>query len=154
MIPGGLMQQRRLMDGFTLVELLMVSAVLAVLILAALPAYQSHIQQARRSVALSALEGLRMRQEQYFANFRRYAEDLHALGYPTRSTALNESARPVSPQDPEGIYHFSIVDAEPTSYVIEARAQGRQLADSRCQTLRISAEGLKEAVPGGVDECW
>ncbi len=140
--------------GFTLVEVMLVLAVLAVLLLLAWPAYQAQIQQTRRSVALAALENLRMRQEQYFVNFRRYAQDLHQLGYPTAATALNDEARPVALQDPAGIYQLTIVEAEPTRYVLEARATGSQLADIRCQQLRISGAGLREAAPGEVEECW
>ncbi len=141
-------------SGFTLVEVMLVLAVISILLLFALPAYQTHVLQARRSVALTALEGMRLRQEQYFANFRRYAEDLYELGYPTRTAALNEWARPVLPQDPAGIYQLSIAEAEATTYVLEARATGAQLADHRCQILRISAEGMRESAPGSVGECW
>lgn len=72
-------------SGFTIVELMVVVATLAGLLMIAFPAYQSYLVRANRAEAQSVLLEIHSRQEQYASTNRAYAttpaaNDLSALG--------------------------------------------------------------------------
>lgn len=59
--------------GFTLIELMIAVAIIAVLASIALPAYNDYITRARITEALSSLSDMRVKLEQYFQDNRTYA---------------------------------------------------------------------------------
>jgi type IV pilus assembly protein PilE len=58
--------------GFTLIELMIVVAVVAILASIAFPAYNGYIQRSKIAEATSSLSELRLRAEKYFADNRTY----------------------------------------------------------------------------------
>jgi len=60
--------------GFTLIELMIVVAILGVLAAVALVAYRQYTIRARNSEATSILADIRIKQEAYRATFHRYAD--------------------------------------------------------------------------------
>lgn len=66
--------------GFTLIELMITVAIVAILAAIALPSYQSHIRKARRVEAQAYLMDLAQRQQQYFTDNRSYATTIDAAG--------------------------------------------------------------------------
>ena len=58
--------------GFTLVELMIVVAILGVLGMIAVPAYNRYLSGAKKSEAKSNLETLRLLEEQYYADQKTY----------------------------------------------------------------------------------
>ncbi len=69
-------------SGFTLIELMITCAIVAILVAVALPSYQQHMIRAVRSAGQQFLLDLAQRQEQYFIDVRWYA-----AGIATTSTA-------------------------------------------------------------------
>ena len=65
--------------GFTLVELVIVIAIVAILVTVALPAYQDYIIRANRGAAQSYLMDVAQKQQLYFNDARTYAADTATL---------------------------------------------------------------------------
>lgn len=65
--------------GFTLLEVMIVVAVIAILSTFAIPSYNQYVTKARRSDAKTALLKLAQLQEAYFSNNNRYATTLSEL---------------------------------------------------------------------------
>ncbi|MBN2802077.1 MAG: prepilin-type N-terminal cleavage/methylation domain-containing protein [Deltaproteobacteria bacterium] len=60
-------------QGFTLIELMIVVAILSILASVAAVAYTKWIRSAREAEAQSVLSDIRIKQEAYFTSFRQYA---------------------------------------------------------------------------------
>jgi len=66
--------------GFTLVELMIAVAVVAILTSIALPSYALYVKKSRRGEAESALMDIAQREQQYLLDARAYAPDTATLG--------------------------------------------------------------------------
>lgn len=75
--------QRRAQRGFTLIELMIAVAIVAILASIALPSYAAYIQRSRVPVALVALSSFMVRMEQQYQNNGSYGTSACALGTPT-----------------------------------------------------------------------
>ena len=75
----------RLQRGFSLLELMIAVAVVAILAAIAYPSYQSHLISSRRASAQSHLMDIAQREQQYFLDTRSYASDLATLSMTTPS---------------------------------------------------------------------
>lgn len=132
--------------GFTLIELMIVVAIVGIIIAVAVPAYQNQAQEARRSDGKIALERAAAMQEQwYFAN-NAYTATVNNIGG-SGGTLLS----------PEGYYSITSsvlatatgCSADDICYQLTATARGAQADDSSCDPLTITNTGEK-----GPANCW
>jgi prepilin-type N-terminal cleavage/methylation domain-containing protein len=72
-IPGGTMDQKK---GFTLIELMIVVAIIAFLSLIAAPSFLRYLAKAKRVEAYMNLNALYMAQKAYFAEYGTYSSQL------------------------------------------------------------------------------
>ena len=116
--------------GFTLIEMLIVIAVVAILAAIALPSYQAQIRKGNRASAQSYMMDLAQRQAQYLLDARAYASTAAALGY----TA--------TPADVARNYTVGIAApvVSPPAFTITATAIGAQVKDG---DLTIDNQGTK-----------
>jgi len=108
--------------GFTLIELMIVVAIVAILVAIALPAYNEQVRKSRRSDAYSAVGGLQLRLEKWRADCPSYASAGCAAG-------LTYPAMPTS-----NFYTFSLAGQTASDYSITATPAGAQVGD-RCANL-------------------
>lgn len=68
--------------GFTLIEVMITIAIIAILAAVAIPAYTSYVIRGNRGAAQQFLLDVAQREQQYFADARAYGETLTALNLP------------------------------------------------------------------------
>lgn len=148
----------RRLAGFTLIELMIVVAIVAILAAIALPAYQKQIMQSRRTSAKTALLDLASREEKYYATNNYYTASLSSVGY---STVDSTGALQVPNNTNEDYYSVSITvtpaaGITPAGFVAKATAVNNQQNDG-CGNFSVtdlgvqSASGLNSGTGSG---CW
>jgi len=126
--------------GFTLVECLLVCAVVALLAVLVIPLLRGTELRAGRWDAVDALTRLQGAQERYRANNGFYAADITGL----------PGASPFSSQ---GRYLLSLTRQGGEAYTATAVATGRQRHDSACARLTLSVDsGFPSEGPSA--SCW
>lgn len=63
---------RRRQHGFTLIEVMIVTAIIAILAAIAIPSYSEYILRSRVTDGIGGLAGMRVKMEQYFQDNRTY----------------------------------------------------------------------------------
>lgn len=116
------------MRGFTLIEVMVVVAVVAVLAAVALPNYFESVRKSRRAEAITALSTIAQRQENWRSNNPTYTADLSVSG-------LNV------PNPPSGYYTLSVTfaAASSVSFTATATRAGAQSGDTRCGNFSLAA---------------
>ncbi|MGJ8681977.1 type IV pilin protein [Paraglaciecola sp.] len=107
-------------NGLTLIELMMVVAIIGVISTLVFPSFQNQIQQSRRNDGINQLLRLKLQQE----------------GFRTKNTSYaitKELSLPTSEY-----YTFSVNKVSATTYELVATAKGSQLADKTCKVLSIN----------------
>lgn len=151
-------------QGYTLIELLIVVAVIGVLASIAIPAYQQSVMRGNRSVAQAGLMDLANRQEQFYLNNKTYTADMANLGYPaglvftssgSSALALNNNQTPVGSTSGERVYFLLINSASATAYSLSAVPQLTQANDAECGTLALTNLGARtESGSATATDCW
>jgi type IV pilus assembly protein PilA len=72
--------------GFTLIELMIVVAIIGILAAIAIPNFMNYQCKAKQTEAKSLLGAIRTAQEAYYAEYSKYAENTGAMGFTTRGT--------------------------------------------------------------------
>lgn len=134
--------------GFTLIEMLIAVAIVAVLAAIAIPSYQESVRKSRRADGIAALLKLQLAQEKFRANCRFYAATLAATES-CGADAANSSLR-FSDISEEGFYRIAVIAAAGNGYTITADPVGSQSADTDCDPIQyVYPAGTKS--PAG---CW
>jgi type IV pilus assembly protein PilE len=105
--------------GFTLVELMIVVAILSILVGIAAPMYRGYISSAKRSEATANLETIRLLQEQYYADNKVYLEGADTAALANTATGL-PGFQPGNPADLYYEYSVAFTAADDQTFVATA----------------------------------
>src|SRR4029077_6996626 len=86
----------RRIAGFSLIELLIVIAIILIILAMALPKLNKARMQAFETGAIKAITTIHTAQAQYYSEFGKYAESLTALGPPTSGNPSASAADLIS----------------------------------------------------------
>jgi len=111
--------------GFTLIELMIAVAIVAILAAIAIPSYSEYIRRSRITEAISALSGMRVKMEQFFQDNRTYVGACGAAG---------SSVAP-APTSPNFNYACTITPGPPSTYTITATGKANTAVDGFVYSL-------------------
>ncbi len=126
--------------GFTLIELMIVVAIVGILAAIAYPSYIEHIKSGRRSEAKVALVDLASFMERYYTEKMTYA-----------GAVLPYTVIPKGATGDAVYYTLAFKDPPAATYMIQVTPGGVQSGD-RCGVMGIDNRGAKTS--GGSDPCW
>lgn len=130
-------KSKYLIQGFTLMELMIVVVVIGILAAIAYPAYTDHMIKTRRADGQAALMNLAALMEHYFTENNTYVG--------ATPTALG-----VTSASQQGYYSVAVTTATATAFTLTATPQGAQTADTTCGSLTITNTNTK----GPTTTCW
>ncbi|MGV8919208.1 MAG: type IV pilin protein [Pseudomonas sp.] len=127
-------------SGFTLIELMIVVAIVGILAAIAYPSYQRHVQHGYRSEGIAMLTDTAARLERFYAQNNTYAAtNMTSLGY-TADPALSSS----------GKYSVALSNLSSTTYTVTATAQTPQDTDV-CGNLSLTQAGVQTSSTGAAN---
>lgn len=118
-------------QGFTLIELMVVTAIVAILAAIAYPSYQQYVIRGKRSAAQAQMMDIANREQQYLLANRAYAgkSALESGGYALPSEVSSDYS-----------YDISMTSGTPPTFTITFTPSGSQASDGN---LTLASDGTK-----------
>lgn len=128
--------------GFTLIELMIAVAILAIIMGIAIPAYNGQVEKSRRADAMTGLLQAAQQLERCYTRFNTYD--------PKDSVGNAMCAIPNKSPDE----HYEIKPTlDDTTFTLKARPIGAQTGDD-CAVYTLTHQGIKDNEGNTTDRCW
>jgi type IV pilus assembly protein PilE len=140
------MSSKRPSRGFTLIELMITVAIVAILAAIAVPSYQGYIRKGKRADGRALLQAAGIAQERFRLSNSTFASSTTALSppCPTSGSCLSEQSN----------YSLAISATTATAYTLTANAtSASQLADTSCTAITYAVSGTTITY-GPSNACW
>ncbi|MGD8483345.1 MAG: type IV pilin protein [Thioalkalispiraceae bacterium] len=132
--------------GFTLIEAVVVIAILGIIVALAVPAYTAQKLRGFRSDAINAIQAMAQQQERWKTLNGTYSTDIDNVG-----GASTEQDR----------YTLSLSNVTADTYTITATAKSPQDKDTDCDSFSLTHTGLRSSkdsdgttTTGANSKCW
>lgn len=123
--------------GFTLIELMVVVAIVGILAAIAYPSYEDYVRRTKRAEAQATLQDIALKQQQMLLDTRSYAATLPALGIVVPTSVL-----------PRYTVTLVVGTAAFPTFTATATPINGQVSDA-CGALTLAQNGTKTP-----DTCW
>ncbi len=141
---------RKYKQGFTLIELMITVAIVAIIAAIAYPSYRAQIRKSNRSMGRVALLANAQTLERCFTQASSYVDVSCVI---TANSSSFDSGR--------ALYAIAFT-ANPaptaTTFTLEATAQGSQIDDTACAKMQLSSTGAQTALTSANvandNACW
>jgi type IV pilus assembly protein PilE len=144
------MKARRFKAGFTLLELMIVVAIVAILSAIAYPSYSHYVIKTRRTAAKACLSEFSNFMERYYTTNLRYDQSSDTTPVPIVEPTLDCEGT----QQTGNYYSYNFGTPTASAYTVSAIPTAAQV-DPECGTLTLDQGGTRTASgTAGVAGCW
>jgi len=133
--------------GFTLIELMIVVALISILAVIAIPSYDAYVLRSNRVAAKTFLNKVALDEQRYYVNNRTYAKLSDLSGYTADTIGIDRNQNVVTAGS--GIYDITVTSFSATDFTLKATAKNRQTSDTGCTELTLDGNGAKTPL-----DCW
>jgi type IV pilus assembly protein PilE len=140
--------------GFTLIELMIAVAIVAILVAVGLPSYQEHIRKAKRSEAKAAVLKAMQLQEREYTSTQFYTTNLAKLFGLADASVVHSGEDPTT-----GNYDLTAEAVTGASLQEDVRVTAKPragvFADTECESFSLTSTGVRTFTGTGTKEkCW
>ena len=150
------MQKRSRVSGFTLIELMIVVAIVGILATIAYPSYQDYVRRSDRAEARAAMLNMAQLQERNFSDRGAYEPITSVPASGGWASASWSGGSSVGERKYEITVHLNVADANGNTqpYRITAKPAAGNWSDPKYGDLVLVSAGTKTSTAGSAAECW
>jgi len=138
---------KKTMQGFTLIELMIVVAIVALLARIALPSYQEYVRRSARAEARAAIMNMAQLQERNFSDRGAYVTVDGSSVAPWAAASYYSGSTYASRK-----YDITVAATTDTYTITATPSNGA--TDPTCGNLTLDNTGTKNSSPGDAATCW